>query len=196
MSTTMTSHERFARMFAHREADRVPIIDDPWGATIERWQREGMPEGVSFVDFFDLDRLGNIGVDNGPRWPTETVEETDDYITVKTAWGAVLRNWKHIASTPEFLDFTIVDRDSWARAKARMTPDRDRVDWAGLAKAYPVWRKEGAWVQAGGWFGFDVTHSWMVGTERVLMAMVDDPEWLVEMWSHQLETNLALLDQV
>ena len=80
MSTTMTSHERFARMFAHREADRVPIIDDPWGATIERWQREGMPEGVSFVDFFDLDRLGNIGVDNGPRWPTETVEETDDYM--------------------------------------------------------------------------------------------------------------------
>ena len=32
----MTSHERFSRMFAHKEADRVPIIDSPWGATIER----------------------------------------------------------------------------------------------------------------------------------------------------------------
>ncbi len=27
----MTSHERFARMFAHQEADRIPIIDSPVG---------------------------------------------------------------------------------------------------------------------------------------------------------------------
>ncbi len=43
----MTSHERFKRMFEHREADRIPIIDDPWDATIERWQREWMPTDVS-----------------------------------------------------------------------------------------------------------------------------------------------------
>jgi len=36
----MTSRERFARMYAHQEADRVPVIDSPWGATIERWQSE------------------------------------------------------------------------------------------------------------------------------------------------------------
>ena len=53
----MTSHERFARMFAHREADRVPIIDGPWGATLERWAREGLPAGVSYVDFFGLDKV-------------------------------------------------------------------------------------------------------------------------------------------
>jgi hypothetical protein len=47
----MTSHERFARLYAHQEADRVPIIDSPWEATIERWRREGMPAGVSFVDY-------------------------------------------------------------------------------------------------------------------------------------------------
>jgi len=45
----MTSHERFQRMFAHQEADRIPIIDGPWEATIERWQREGMPLGQSYV---------------------------------------------------------------------------------------------------------------------------------------------------
>ncbi len=36
---TMTSHERFRRMFAHQDADRIPIIDSPWDATIERWQQ-------------------------------------------------------------------------------------------------------------------------------------------------------------
>ncbi len=42
----MTSHERFTRMFEHREADRVPIQDGPGHATIERWRREGMPQDV------------------------------------------------------------------------------------------------------------------------------------------------------
>ncbi len=46
------------------------------------------------------------------------------------------------------------------------------------------------------WFGFDVTHSWMVGTERLLMAMVEDPEWCSDMWNHELDMNLALLEKV
>ena len=53
----MTSHERFKRMFEHKDADRVPIIDDPWEVTIERWHREGMPKDVSFVDYFGLDHV-------------------------------------------------------------------------------------------------------------------------------------------
>lgn len=68
----LTSRERFARMYAHQEADRVPIIDGPWEATIERWQREGMPAGVSYVDYFDLDRVSSISVDTSPRYPVQT----------------------------------------------------------------------------------------------------------------------------
>ena len=44
----MTSRERFQRMFQHKEADRVPIIDGPWGSTIERWQREEMPKETNY----------------------------------------------------------------------------------------------------------------------------------------------------
>jgi uroporphyrinogen decarboxylase len=47
-----------------------------------------------------------------------------------------------------------------------------------------------------GWFGFDVTHSHFVGTERVLMALIEDPEWCREMFEHELEVNLRLLDMV
>ena len=35
----MTTKERFMRMFQHKEADRVPIIDSPWNGTFERWHR-------------------------------------------------------------------------------------------------------------------------------------------------------------
>lgn len=192
----MTSRERFARMYAHQEADRVPVIDSPWGATIERWQSEGMPADVSFVDYFDLDKIAHIGVDNSPRYPTRILEETDAYVINTTSWGATLKNWKHIASTPEFLDFTIKDPDSWRKAKARMVPSHDRIPWERLKHDYPIWRKEGYWIEAGLWFGFDVTHSWTVGTERLLMALIDDPEWCVDMFNHFLDVNLALLDAV
>ncbi len=40
-----------------------------------------------------------------------------------------MKQWKHAASTPEFLDFTIVDADAWRKAKERITPSDDRVNW-------------------------------------------------------------------
>ena len=193
---SMTTHERFRRMFEHREADRVPILDIPWGATIERWHREGLPEGVDWTDHFGLDKVAPIGVDNSPRYEVKVLEETDDYCVSTTTWGATMKNWKHAASTPEFLGHTVVDRDSWRQAKARMAPTRDRVDWDHLRRNYKRWREEGWWIEAGGWFGFDVTHAWMVGTERLLLALVDDPDWCVEMFHHYLDVNLALLEMV
>lgn len=190
----LTSRERFLRMYEHREADRVPVIDHPWAATLERWQREGMPKDADYVDFFGLDRLGGVGVDNSPRYPVQTLEETEEYIVYKSGWGATLKQWKHQASTPEFLDFTIKDRDSWAAAKARMTVDPDRIPWDHLRKNYPTWRQQGRWIVGHLWFGFDVTHAWAVGTERVLFAMADDPDWCVDMFNTYLDLNLALMD--
>ena len=192
----MTSRERFARMFDHREADRVPIIDSPWGATIERWHREGMPADVSFVDYFGLDATASIGVDNSPRYESKLIEETDEYTIATTNWGATLKNWKHAASTPQFLDFTVKDADSWQHAEKRMTPTRDRVDWAALKRDYPEWRDQGRWIEAGFWFGFDVTHAWMVGTERLLMAMATDPGWCVDIFNRQLDLDIALFDMI
>jgi uroporphyrinogen decarboxylase len=183
-------------MFEHRQADRVPIVDSPWPATLERWQREGMPEGVSFVDFFGLDQVGHISVDNSPRYEVKTLDETDEYVVQTSAWGATLKTWKHAASTPEFRAFTIVDRPSWEKAKARMTPTRDRVNWDRLKANYPLWKEKGAWIEAGLWFGFDVAHAWAVGTERLLMALVEDPEWIKDMFNTYLDVNLALLEMV
>ena len=194
--TRLTTRERFARMFEHREADRVPIIDGPWGATVERWHREGMPTDVSFVDFFGLDKTAGIGVDNSPRYEHKVLEETDDYSIYTTQWGATQRTWKHAASTPEFLDFTIVDADSWRAAKERMQPDRDRVNWDHLKANYAAWRDEGRWIEAGFWFGFDVTHAWMVGTERLLVAMATDPAWVVDVFNTMLDLDIALFEAV
>ncbi len=192
----MTSHERFCRMFEHRPADRVPIIDSPWAATIERWRREGMPADVSWLDYFGLDHVASISADNSPRFEVRTLEETPEYKVWTTRWGATLKEWTHAGGTPEFLDFKITDPRSWAAAKQRMTPSRDRVDWKRLETHYGSWREKGCWIEAGLWFGFDVTHSWTVGTERLLIALIEQPEWCVDMFNTFLDLHLALLEMI
>ncbi|MCY2927153.1 MAG: hypothetical protein NT031_17310, partial [Planctomycetota bacterium] len=161
----MTTRERFQRVFQHRQADRVPIIDSPWGTTIERWRREGLPEGVDFVDHFGLDHVVYIGGDNSPRYPHRVIEETDEYVVAFDAWGTTSKNWKHTSSTPHWIGRTIVDRKTWQDAKSRMVMSRDRVDWDHLKTNYPLWREKGYWIQGGPWFGFDITHARVIGTE-------------------------------
>jgi len=192
----MTSYERMRCMYEHSEADRVPITDDPWHSTIERWQREGMPADVGFQEYFGLDKFAAIHVDNSPRYPVQLLEETDAYTITTSSWGTTMRNWKHAGGVPEFLHHTIVDPDSWAQAKARMTPSNERIPWEYLRANYKRWRDEGYWIRGSLWFGFDVTHSWTVGTERLLVALAEQPEWCVDMFSHFLDLNIALLDAV
>ncbi len=194
--TELTTHERFSRIFAHKEADRVPIFDAPWGTTIERWRREGLPAVADWTEYFGLDRVAGIVLDISPRYEWKTIEETDEYSIVTTNWGATLKNWKHIASTPDFMDFTIKDPDTWRAAKARMTPTPDRINWENLKKNHPVWRKKGCWVEAHFNLGFDLTHSWVCGTERILMALAENPDWCMDMFNTQAEMSIALAQQV
>ena len=158
----MDTHERFARIYAHQEADRIPIIDSPWSGTLRRWRREGMPAGMDWEDHFGIDKLGCIGADISPRYEVKVLEDTPRYQIVTTPWGVTLKNFKEEDSTPQFLDYKVMDEESWADAKARMIPTEDRIDWAFLKENYPKWRAEGRWIRAGFWFGFDVTHSWMM----------------------------------
>ena len=197
MAVQMTSHERFTRMFQHKEADRVPVIDGPWGTTIERWHQEGMPRDTDFVKYFDLDKTAGIGYDISPRWETKTVEDNDDYTIYTDAWGVTIQTFKkHSASTPEFLDYRVTDRAAWEEAKARMDPSRDRVNWDHLKQNFKTWREEGYFIETGMWFGFDATHNWMVGTERLLMMLNMEPELCWDIFNTCLDRNLALLDMI
>lgn len=192
----MTSAERFACVFAHKEPDRVPILDDPWGTTWERWRKEGYPQGADPADFFGWDRVAGIHIDNSPRYPVKVLEENDQQKICTTAWGTTLKTLKNKGGVPEFEAFTITDPDSWKEAKKRMTPDPSRIDWEKLKTNYPKWKQQGAWIKANGWFGYDVFASWIVGYERVLMAMIEEPEWCQDMFRTALDLDLAMMDML
>jgi uroporphyrinogen decarboxylase len=193
----LSSKERFSRMYDHIEADRVPIIDKPWVSTIERWNKEGMPMTVDYVDFFGLDYLTNIRIDNSPRYAEEILQEDDEYIIKTTKWGATLKCLKNEEfSPPQFLEHKIHDRKSWDEAKKLITDSDDRIDWGRLKKDYNLWQEKGYWIQAGLFFGFDVTFSWIVGAERFLMALIEDPNWCKDIFEHELDTQLKLFDKI
>jgi len=192
----MTTKERFSRMFQHKEADRIPIIDDPWQGTFKRWHKEGLPTNIDWRDYFGIDKVSSIAVDITPKYECKTIEETDDYRIYTTAWGVTQKEFKELDSTPEFLDFTITTPEAWAEAKKRMQNLENRINWKHLEQNYDRWVAEGHWIKANFWFGFDVTHSWTVGTETLLIAMYEEPEWCVDMFNTYLDSCIALFDKI
>jgi len=190
----MTTHERFNRMFEHKEADRVAMWDFPWPGTLKRWKREGMPENMSYEDYFDVDKVSRVIVDNSPRYPEFIVEENEKYRTIMTNWGGKQRDFKEEDSTPDFLDYTIINHDTWLKAKERMTPTKDRIPWDHLKANYKNWRKEGHWILGDLWFSFNQVTSYVVGMERFLIYMLEQPELCLDMLTYSLDVNLKLLD--
>lgn len=192
----MTSFERITRMYEHREADHVPILDSPWAGTIARWRREGMPENADWRDFFGADKSASIGVNISPRYEQKVLEENDRWKIVTTDYGVTLKQFKAADSTPEFLDYKVNSPAVWADAKRRMEDRSGRINWDRLKREYPKWRAEGQWITAEFWFGFDVTHSWMSGTETILMALLEEPEWVTDMFDTFLNSCMDLFDQI
>jgi len=192
----LTTRARFARMYEHKEADRVPMLGSPWGTTLERWRREGMPPDADFAEYFGLDRVIGVAGDTSPRYEAKVIEETEDYIIRFDSWGTTAKNWKHASSTPHWIARTVVDRESWEAAKARMVMTPDRINWGRLENHYPAWRENGWWIHGGLWFGFDVTHARVVGTEPLLIWMAEDPELVIDIFNTELDCSLQLLDMI
>ncbi len=196
MAEEMTSKERILRMFHHQEADRVPMWDGPWAGTLRRWYREGLPEGVDWIDYFGLDKIAEIGVCNSPRYPYTVLEDNERYRIYTTEWGVTQKSFKVEDSTPEHIHYKITTPEAWEEAKARMTFSMDRVNWDYLKNNYDRWVSEGRFIVGNFWFGFDVTHSHMVGTETLLIAMYEDPDWVEDMFDTFLSLDIQLFDKI
>ena len=190
----LTTHERLKLIYKHEEPDRVPIIDVPWVTTIRRWQREGMPENTNFIDYLGLDKICKFEVDNSPRFPIQVLKKDDVFLTRTNEWGATIREQHDATSSIEFLDYSITDWDQWEKAKARMDASDDRIPWQFLKDNYGKWKDEGYWIRGRMTFGFQQT-SLCTGLTDTLIAMVEDPEFIVDQMNTQLDTAIALLEK-
>jgi len=176
----MTSRERVLAALNHREADRIPIDDSPWFTTVRRWHQEGLPADMSPAQYFGYEFSGVSG-DTSLRLPTEIVEETDEYTVTWNSNGALRKNWKHATSTPECLDFRIKTSADWFAWKQDLEIGRDRIDWEGGLRAQRAAHEQGLWFPYSSATGYDKTQG-IVGSERLLIAMAQEPDWVADMF--------------
>ena len=176
----MTSRERVKLALQHKEADRIAIHDSPWGTTVERWRKEGLPADQSPTQYFGFEFRGSGG-NNSLQLPRKVLEETDEYVIATNPDGAVLKNWKHKTSTPELIDFTIKSREKWEEYKPRMVMNESRVNWEQQLKANKQVREGGFFCTMNFGPGFTKVCD-MVGPERTLIAMMTEPDWIKDMF--------------
>ncbi len=194
---TLTERERILRTYRHQEVDRIPMLDSAWAGTVRCWQNEGLPKDVSWVDYFGFDHQIRVGTDNSPRFAKKVLEENDRYKIVTTQWGTTQKVFRELDSTPENLNYYFDSSNRWEEAKkAMLTFHEDRIPWDYLKNNYPRWKAEGRFLQLTVWFGFDVAHSHMIGTENFLVGMLDEPEWVTDVFDTYLKTSLDLCQRI
>lgn len=175
-----TTRERITAALNHQESDRIALTDGPWGTTIARWRKEGLPEGESAHSYFKFDPMPGYGADSSFQFKHEVVEETDTYRIDRNANGTLHRNWKNQTSTPEMIDHLIKTPNDWEQHKHRLEWNRNRVNWD-AAKNSRAAQEAGQWTCYSGVCGYDKTQG-VIGSENLLVAMLEEPDWIAEVF--------------
>ncbi|HOL22161.1 MAG TPA: uroporphyrinogen decarboxylase family protein [bacterium] len=175
----MTSRDRVLKALNHQIPDRVPVQDSPWGATVSRWHKEGLPENISPEEYFGYE-FAFFGADLSPRFPVKTLEKNDEYIITTTSTGEKIKNHRDYSTTPEVIDCYVKTKDDWNEVKKRLKPDWTRVDWAtGLANNKTA-IEEGKFVCFAAACGYDALQGYMK-SEQLLITIAEDPDWVKDM---------------
>lgn len=191
----MTSRERLRRALRRQEPDRVPMLEICfWPDTVQRWHREGLPEGQHPAAFFGFDGLCMTYLDCSLGLPPETLEDTAEHTLTRDRDGVVRQAWKQSYATPADLDHRIKTRDDWAAHRHRLKPAPERIP-AGYAETVRAAHAKGHFVTLS-----PVEPAWWilrtVGEAEALALMALEPEWFGEMAATHATMTLELCRHV
>jgi hypothetical protein len=151
--------------------------------------------------FFGLDRgvaCLDINYNTCPAYPSEVLDEMEEFIIRRDGFGIVSRIHKPELGMPEWIDYPVHNRQEWERFKAdRYDPNlRPRLpsNWDALlaeyrARDYPL-------ALGGGATGYFGTVRQILGLERTLTSLCDDPAWMHDMFDYLADFYVNLYDQV
>jgi uroporphyrinogen decarboxylase len=202
----MNQRERFHAIMDFRPVDRLPVwYFGQWRETMERWRREGLPEGRSIAEATGMDpdweagmwgHHGLVRVGPLPDQAGTVLEDTEDWQIVRTALGAVQRIGKHGSSIPEHLREALEPtRESWNRFRRMLDPDdpqRRPAGWEALAA--DVAQREGPIAVLGGSL-FGWAREWL-GLEAISYLSYDDPALYEEIIETVADHFMRLLGPV
>ena len=210
----MTSRERFLTTMRGESPDRLFRLE--WGAwveTTERWRGEGFPEGISFGDYFELDRLEMVSIGpsviEAPIWPPferKIIEEDHAWVIAREPTGIVTKTFKQNEESPlrargetgpiQHIRFPVTDRADWQDLKKRLAPaNAGRTDDL-LARVAPHSSPSRDYVLIVSMEGAYAHPRDLMGTERLSTMIYDDPSLLREIEENSLALHKLAFDAV
>lgn len=216
----MDSKERVIRTLNRQQPDRVPMTDAFWEDTLTRWYDEGLPreavsndvfgEAVGGVpEYFGFD-FDYISLDASPRLEQKLLSDDGEYVIYQDRFGYTVKKSKGKSRTMDFMDHVTKDKDAWEQIKERFILDLDgtaRVDQASYfmhMDPYPTWaeartifdgiQQRGRYVLANAYGPWEATWRHRGFTE-LLMDLVTDPDFVIDMASTYMDLLIAVLQR-
>ena len=153
--------------------------------------------------YFDFDfKSHSIFNDFSPMYKKETIEENDEFIIFKDDYGITQKRLKDKqggirSSMPLYLDFPIRSRNDFLEYKERVDTDFEKRTETGWAEAAKRFQSEGHLIMLcgrdNGFFWFPRK---MMGLERFLMTIYDDPALLNEMLDFILDNTISFWEYI
>ena len=181
-SAKLTPCERVNRCLSHLDHDRFPRHEIFWDETLVRWEKEGLVGGEAEVLNLlegDFHRMCWIWLHAFPG-QVEVIEENPETRIVRDENGALLRLWQGRSGTPEHLGFDCDSPEKWEKKyKPALLNGALEIDVEAVRQSYITGRKLGRWNHFMGIEFFEQTRQ-MLGDETSLMAMLEEPEWIID----------------
>ena len=171
-------------------AGQLPVLAlEPFERTaIERWHREGLPEGTQPEGFLGMSRLVQVPLPWGPipAFEPTIVYQDDEYVDEVSSMGATVRKRRNNPSMfYGHIDHPVATADDWLEYKqrfqagsARQLPD----DWHSAVAPRLNASQDPVGICFFPFFcrlGF-----YSMGMQRFLTAFIDDPDLMHDMFSH------------
>lgn len=205
MRNDLPTGERIVRCLLGQPVDRLPFGVGlgwaPWGETLERWRAETANPRLDPARELGFDlSFACPAVHAGlfPPFTPEVLDQDDRFIVHRDERGIIMRNRRDGHSMPEFLKHPVETAEDWETIKATRldpnTPGRICEDWHRFRRRLA---DTGEAVQVG-WFPYGVfgTVRDLMGVERLLYAVHDEPDLVWDMMDHLTTLWLTLWEQV
>lgn len=197
----MNAHERFIATMRYEPFDR-PVLWEwgPWGVTVKRWQQEGGFEGHP-PELRECDARQGAGVYSGfvPGFKREIIEDDGRTIVYINEKGQYLRDMRNAEeSMPEFIDYPVKNRADWEALIPRMdasSPERYPSDWDERVKRWNTNRTSPLGIGGGRDDGLFSYLREIMGAERALFLLHDDPKLAHDIMEYRTEFMMGLIER-
>ena len=183
------------------QSNERPLFTEIFGPIVglkEEWEEQGAtPEELDFSAFkYRFEARGAIPVRTGKMggYPTEVIEETEDYVLSRDGLGRTMKLSKGAATAALPMDYPVKDMDDWLEVRPfyEFSEARFGKDWEATARQH-LEAGRVVCVEIPG--GFDEPRQ-LMGEEELCIAYYDQPELVHDILKTIGDTAFRVLDKV